>query len=111
MGNGPGSASAASAGGIAGTNTLGLAEGALARRWPADWFSRYDRPVARILRQGSAPVQWAAMAPRPERAVVASGSDAQAYPVRWPELIGQPLPPAAAATAVMGAPSARVERP
>ena len=111
MANGQGSAAAASAGGIAGTNTLGLAEGALARRWPADWFTRYDKPVARILRSGTALAQWSAVPAPAERAVVVNESSAQPYPVRWPELIGQPLPPAAASTQVMGAPPARTARP
>jgi hypothetical protein len=98
-------ASPESAGGIAGTNTLGLAEGALARRWPADWFSRYDRPVARVLRQGTSPLQRDAAARRPERAIVATGSDAQAFPVRWPDLVGRPLPPVTEPTSAMGGPA------
>lgn len=72
---------------------------ALARRWPVDWFTRYDRPVARIIpRAGDAQVS---------RAIVAAGTDAQPYPVRWPLLIGEPLPPIAGPTSVMGAPAAQ----
>jgi hypothetical protein len=109
---GPGSANAASAGGIAGTGTLGLAEGALARRWPADWFSRYDTPVARILpRSNSATVHRALVAPRSGRAIVAAGTDAEVYPVRWPRLVGRPLPPVTSATSVMGAPASPPSRP
>ena len=82
----------------------------LIRRWPADWYSRYDRPVARILSVHSG------------RAVVASQTYAtqgyaEAYPVRWPQLVGQPLPPVppvaplARSTAVMGAPAQADDAP
>ena len=78
------------------------AQAALARRWPVDWFTRYDRPVARIIPRSNAPTQWA-VTPRPQRAIVAAGTDAEAYPVRWPELVGRPLPPITSSTSVMGA--------
>jgi hypothetical protein len=86
----------------AGTTATAQAE-AMARRWPVDWFTRYDRPVARIIpRSNGAPAQWA-ITPWPERAIVAAGTDAEVYPVRWPQLVGQPLPPITSPTSVMGA--------
>jgi hypothetical protein len=86
----------------AGANGTAQAE-ALARRWPIDWFTRYDRPVARVIpRSNGAPAQWA-ITPWPERAIVAAGTEAEVYPVRWPQLVGQPLPPITSPTSVMGA--------
>lgn len=75
--------------------------GMLARRWPADWYSRYERPVARILAQPR--VTGVANAP------YAAQAYAQPHPVRWPRLVGQALPavppvPLARTTIVMGAP-------
>ncbi|MDP3759853.1 MAG: hypothetical protein Q8R01_04975 [Ramlibacter sp.] len=94
----------------AGTNASAQAE-AQARRWPADWFSRYDRPVAHIIpRSNAAPAPWTT-APRAERAIVAAGTDAEVYPVRWPQLVGQPLPPITSATSVMGAAGSPPARP
>lgn len=96
MGAPPGLAAVdAGVAGVAGVNAAAAAQGMLARRWPEDWYTRYDRPVARIL------------PPRPERAVVATGPYAQAYPVRWPQLVGQPLPPVAGPASVMGASAAQ----
>jgi len=103
---GPGATAAS-----AGTNSTGQAEAAQARRWPADWFTRYDRPVGHIIpRPNAAPAQWA-IPRRPERAIVAAGTDAEAYPVRWPQLVGQPLPPITSATSVMGAAASPPARP
>jgi hypothetical protein len=42
------------------------------------------------------------MTSQPQRAIVAAGTDAEVYPVRWPLLVGQPLPPIASPTSVMG---------